>query len=204
MTVERCKDAWQHRPLDTESERREDATTAIEHRVRKLDRHVFRRDFIETIAAVGVIAFFSVVAWRPASSLTRAGAIFTGVAAVFIVLHFHRTRRETRPPGPDLPLNEFCRRARDRVDAQIRLLRSVLWWYILPLLIGVNLVVAGAASPTFAAVYAATTIAFGALLYWLNQRAAATLAGLRRELNGSVQSFERNGEAGPSHAGIRR
>jgi CubicO group peptidase (beta-lactamase class C family) len=55
---------------------------------------------------------------------------------------------------------------------QIRLLHSVWWWYLLPLLAGVNLVFAGCNSSVAANLgYAFAVLLLYIFLYWLNQRA---------------------------------
>ena len=42
-------------------------------------------------------------------------------------------------------MREFCRIELDRLDRQIQLLRSVLWWYIAPCILGVNIMFVGMA-----------------------------------------------------------
>ena len=53
--------------------------------------------------------------------------------SLFIIWKLHRTRMIQRPAPLDAPVQEFCRIELDRLDRQIQLLRSVLWWYIAPL-----------------------------------------------------------------------
>jgi hypothetical protein len=159
----------------------------LKRRVRRLERQVFWRDIRETVAAIIGVIIFGMFAWYTASP----------VAAIFIVAHLHRTRARVSAADPSLPLIAYCRSALDRVDAQIALLQSVLWWYILPILVGYNLVFAGQAGlAVISLVYAAATLAFGVFIYRLNQRAVnKTLLPLREQLEVSLRSVEANGES---------
>lgn len=198
MDIERLKTAWQKRsaaPGDLVSGGNLAAT--LEQRVRRLERQVFGRDIVETVAAMIVIIIFGRFAWYMASPVARAGATLTILWGIFVVVHLHRTRGRIRPPDPSLPMIAYCRRALDRVDAQIALLRSVLWWYILPPLISCNLGFAGLAGlGVRSLVYAASSVALGVFVYWLNQRAVKkTLLPLREELELCLRSVEANGES---------
>jgi hypothetical protein len=198
MDIERLKTAWQKRsaaPAHRVSGGNLAAT--LDRRVRRLERQVFWRDIRETVAAIIGVIIFGLFAWYTASPVARAGAALTVVAAIFIVAHLHRTRARVSAADPSLPVIAYCRGALDRVDAQIALLRSVLWWYILPILIGCNLVFAGQAGlGVISLVYAAVTLAFGVFVYRLNQRAVnKTLLPLREELALCLRSLEANGES---------
>ncbi|TVR61019.1 MAG: hypothetical protein EA422_13030 [Gemmatimonadales bacterium] len=78
---------------------------------------------------------------------------------------------------------------------QIRLLQSVLWWYVLPLLMGVILVFGGAMGPGLAtALYSVGLAVFGAGVYWLNQQAVRLeLLPRYRELDTLVRQFAEEG-----------
>jgi hypothetical protein len=197
MDIERLKTAWQkHSAATADWLSGSNLAATLDRRVRRLERQVFWRDIRETLAAMIGVIIFGLLAWYTASPVARTGAALTVVAAIFIVAHLHRTRARVSAPDPSLPLMAYCRRALDRVDGQIALLRSVLWWYILPLLIGCNLVFAGQAGlGVISLVYAALSLSFGVFVYRLNQRAVnKTLLPLREELEVCLRSVEANGE----------
>jgi hypothetical protein len=107
---------------------------------------IFRRDMIETGAAILVIYVFgSTLLDRAALArfeLPVAAALGLAVnilGAVFIVYHLHRTRRSTPAPRLVAPVREFLTDEIVRTEKQIGLLSSVAWWYLAPFYLGVNL-----------------------------------------------------------------
>ena len=82
----------------------------------------------------------------------------------------HRTRTIQRPASPDAPVREFCRIELGRLDRQIQLLRGVLWWYIAPCVVGVNVMFVGMAGFGAASVvYGLVTLLLAWGLYALNE-----------------------------------
>jgi hypothetical protein len=140
----------------------------------KFRRTIRWRDARELLAAALVVAVLAPTLWS-GPWLARAGAmlIVAGCGLIFWML--------LRARGPalrrDLPLAQVLRAEEARVGAQVRLLETVLWWYIAPLAIGALLVVAGDAGASwFTAGYALLVVAMSAGIYWLNRWA------LRRDL----------------------
>lgn len=112
---------------------------AVLRRDRQLDRRVRIRDFIELGTCVALAIAFVVVAFQVPTPWPWLGAalLTLGVGAVFVRERSRRPRAATAGR-----VRERLRAALDEVDHQIRLLRSVFWWYLLPLA-GVALLVVG-------------------------------------------------------------
>lgn len=108
--------------------------------------------------------------------------------------------RHRRPPEPGESLREGVERSLAEVDQQIRLLRSVLWWYLLPIALPIT---AFFVQVTFKdglegwwtvlellGPVACVVIVFG-WIYWLNQYAVRSdLVPRRRELEALLASLE--------------
>lgn len=96
-------------------------------------------------------------------------------------------------------MREFCGTELERIERQIQLLRSVLWWYIVPCMLGVNVMfvgLAGVGPATLA--YGVTTLLIGWGLYALNVRAVARdLVPARNELAGLLSQWEGSGMIEP-------
>jgi hypothetical protein len=179
--LDRFRSAWVSRlPVGSLERAPEDAMEEIVRNVRSLDRRRLRRDLREIViaaAAGGGGVFAAPLVWR-VEPWAAVAVFFEGAAvvAVAVWLAVALLRRRDRSAGESLA--EFCRDERRSLETQIRLMRSLPWWYLTPVLAGTNLFV-GATSKSPAAVLAIVsplTVLVVALAYWLSRRS------LRREL----------------------
>jgi hypothetical protein len=199
--LDRFRAAWGARPLTRPLEPgQEDAMREIVHSVRELDRRRLRRDLREiVIAAVaggsGVGA--AVFVWR-VEPWAGIAVLFEGALTVAIAvwLAVALLRRRDRSAGASL--SEFCRDERRSLETQIRLMRSLPWWYLAPILVGTNLFV-GATSERPASVLAIVfpiTVLVVAWTYWVSRRSLRReLLPRRAELDRCLAGLEENGGA---------
>ena len=175
-------------------EEREAVIARVCRRVERIGGTVFRRDLVETIAAVFVIIIFGRYLYvAPADHVvSKSGAAILVCWGLFIIYTMHRTRTIQKPASLDAPVREFCRIELGRLDRQIQLLRGVLWWYIGPCIVGVNVMFVGMAGFGAASlVYALVTLLLGWGLYALNMRAVANhLVPPRNELASLLAQLE--------------
>ena len=186
MTFDDLRSSWQETNGESLSaEQREEIVARVCRRVERLGASILRRDVIETVAAVAVIFFFSGFFLRSDIPVAKTGAAIVVASAVFIIYKLHRTRLVQKPTPLDASVRQFCKTEMERLDRQIRLGRSVLWWYIIPPLVGVNLLFSGVAGfGTAAEVYLIVTVLFGWGVYLLNQHAVSkSLVPARDELS---------------------
>lgn len=186
MNFDDLRTSW----ADTNAERasaaeRERLVVRVCRKTEQFRGRILRRDLLETLACVFVAWGFGREVIEPAISFfERLGAVVLVAAAVFIAIRINAARLYTPAAGIDAPVRDFCGREIDRLDGQIRLLRSVLCWYLGPLMLGVTLRSFGrhAWNPEFfveSAVFAAASL----LLWWLNRSVAGgKLTDLRNEL----------------------
>jgi hypothetical protein len=146
----------------------------IVERSRKLEAVVRRRDRLETAVALAIAPFFAAVVVLGTSAAGRLGALILALSCLFIPLRLAHARRLFRPAPRDLSLRAFLAAERERLLAQRRLLRSILWWYLLPLGIGVVLLFGSRSSALATGIYGVVVVALYAGIYRLNQRAVAT------------------------------
>ena len=166
--------------------------------VKERDRRRLRRDLREiVIAAVagGGGVFAGVLVWRvepwAGVAVFFEGALAVGVAVWLAVALL---RRRDRAAGESLA--EFCRDERRSLETQIRLMRSLPWWYLAPILVGTNLFVAATSeSPgaPLALVFPITVLVVGSA-YWLSRRSLRRdLLPLRAELDRCLAGLEEQG-----------
>lgn len=174
MTLDELDTEWRAaNEAAATSEQRERLIAATHRRVNRLWARIFRRDLRETIAAVFVALFFGryVIGTNLVVSMSAAWLVLW---ALKVIYKMHRARTIRMPAPPDAPVREFCRIELDRLSHQIRLLRSMLWWYIAPCMIGVNAFFIGHTGFGIASVvYGVATLLLGWWLYALNRRAVA-------------------------------
>lgn len=190
----KLEDEMQHLRMheETSDDRRSDAEILafVKTRSEEFDRSIRRRDRRELIAGAFVFAFFSIVLVS-ASWLTRAGAaiVLGGCISTYVMLR----RAKDAQPTAGLPLTEVLRSERAKVDAQIHLLRRILWWYVAPFAVGPVLVFVGIAGFGIAStVYTVLAMILGAVIHRMNQQAVRShLIPRRDELDRLLRQVER-------------
>lgn len=198
--LDRFRAAWGarlNRPLEAGQE---DAMREIVQSIRELDRRRLRRDLREiVIAAVaggsGVGA--AVLVWR-VEPWAGVAVFFEGAATVAIAvwLAVAFLRRRDRSAGTSL--TDFCRDERRSLERQIRLMRSLPWWYLAPILVGTNLSVfltTRRPAAVMAIVFPLTVIVVAAA-YWLNRRTLRNeMLPMRAELDRCLAGLGEDGGA---------
>lgn len=172
MTLDAYRDAWDetdpgHEALEEERllERVREESDAFEKKIR-------RRDLVETLAAVVVAAVFGYEAAIAETGLARIGALIVIGSSAFVVWWLRRARQAGPARSMDLPVADRLRSERERIESQIRLLESVLWWYAGPLAVGVALFVLGLQAGAVATAASLTfLVAVCGFVWWLNRRA---------------------------------
>jgi hypothetical protein len=197
MTFDDLVPAWQEQNDHSLSpEDREALVARVCRSVERVGGAVLRRDVLETIAAVVVIIYFGRYFYGAPTDyvVSKTGSGFLVCWALFIIYRLHRTRTVQRPTSLDAPVREFCRVELERLDRQIQLLGSVLWWYIAPAMIGANMMFMGMAGLGIASlVYGMATLLLSWGIYALNMRAANGLVPLRNELASLLSQLEDTG-----------
>ncbi|MCW5549657.1 MAG: hypothetical protein KIT44_11905 [Opitutaceae bacterium] len=139
MKWHELENLWQTQPAAPAAASWDEA--AFETQRRRFARGLARRDWLETAAGLFVAAMFSLpplLAGAAAWPAWIAVALVLGVTAVFV-----RERRRARraAPAPEAPLRLRLEAEIAELEHQRRLLRNVAWWYLLPLLLAIALLV---------------------------------------------------------------
>ena len=183
MELDSLKEAWLRQTVNVDSTRTidRDVAAAME-RGRAMTRRVRRRDWLETGACVLLFPFMVMTALDDDSSLVRADAIVTALACVLIPIRLRMARRAA--PDVGLPVLDTLRHEIEHLSAQERLLRTSLWWYFLPLLLGFVLMILGfPGSPVRKVAVLGVGVAVFGVLARVNWKAGyRSFATRRREL----------------------
>jgi len=146
----------------------------------KFQRRIRRRDRLEAIGGgVGLLLLSPVLVRGP--WLARGAVLLIALAVAVVVLRLARARR-LPAARPNAPVAEALRAESTRVAAQIRLLETVLWWYVLPLTVSpVLLTLSLSGFSRYTLGYALFAAAAGVGIYWLNQATVARQLRPRKE-----------------------
>ena len=180
---------WQTQPVRV-GVKGEDMREAILMRTAVFDRTIRWRNAGEYIAALVLLPALYFV-WMLPNTLVHLGCILIAAGTVWIVYYLRRHGSGPADPLPDQSLTSYRRALIAKYDRQIRLARTVKFWYLLPLYAGLMTTVAGLLqmasshrkSMLFIGVYAVAANAFFVFVWWLNEvRAVRRLEHLRSEL----------------------
>jgi len=135
MEWDRMRNAWQAR-----ADRPGEGRLPLPSDARWLRRTIRRRDLLETVVAVAMALIFTAMVWPLWSAGLVASALFSAwlaASCILIVLRLRRARALFPARDGDLSLSEFLARERRALEHQRRLLASVRWWYVGPIVFGV-------------------------------------------------------------------
>ena len=197
MEIDDLKTVWQQQPVDSlNGGEKHAAAYAARARLQKIRRTLLWRDTVETVAALLGILVFGRLLWVVRSGTARTGIALVIAGLILIITMLALARRGNRRRKPQVNVREFFLSESGRIDAQIRLLKSVPWWYLGPVLVGTNVLVVGVSGPGAPSlIFLAATVVLGALIYRLNLQAVrerllpvkAELARLLVDLSESEQ-----------------
>ena len=182
MTLDEYREIWQRQePGGDAGPLNEEALSEVKERSREYDRKLFWRDVREIGVAVLGAVFFGYVALTAGSPLMRIGAAVVVAAAAFIVWKLRRARRNGDAELAGRPVANRLRARIERVERQIRLLESVLWWYLAPLGIGVALMLVSDGWGLWTAGELLLLVIVYGYIWHLNQRAVRRCHRPRRQ-----------------------
>jgi hypothetical protein len=197
MNDDELKKLWQQQSLREPALSPTQVMSAMQSKTTQLRRTLWARDIGELAACVVVIIIFGIfyftLSHTPAS---RLGDLIVIGSSIFIAGKLIHARRSNPPAPPGATTVESLRADLNAVRVQSRLLGSVLWWYLLPVGIGVLVCTwgsfnGGIASLAFNMVYTIGVIALYSYIYRLNQRARAQqLLPLEAQLESLIHSAD--------------
>jgi hypothetical protein len=193
MNDDELKKLWQQQPL-REPPSAAQLISAAQKQTSELRRCLDARDIRELVVCAALVVVFGVFYFTVyRTPVSRLGALVIIGGLVFIACKIVYTRLRTPPARPGATTVEFLRAELKSVRAQSQLLGSILWWYLLPLAIGLFLCTWGDSSGGVGGKIGSTifVIALFAFIYWLNQRARAIeLLPMEAQLESLLHSSE--------------
>ncbi len=176
--LDALKDTW-HSQSGISAQRFEQIASTVRAGSDLLQTTIFRRDMLETCASVVVV-----VAFAPGLLYAKNWVAWSGFALEVIVgitIPFVLGWARKKPPTAvyEKSFRDFVNVEIDHLERQVRLLRMVTWWYLLPMYVGIVLILVGLTEPRrmvlfeliFVITYLALCTVFFVFVWWLNQSA---------------------------------
>ena len=193
MNDDDLKKLWRQQPLRAPALSPAQVISAMQNKTTQLRRTLLARDVRELLACVIVGVIFGIYFFINRAPIARLGALITVAGSIFIAWKILRARRTTPPAKPDATVVESLRAELHSVRTQSQLLRSVSWWYLLPLTVGTLVFVWGMPfnNLVFKVVFTLVTLALDVFVYRLNQRARSRqLLPVEAQLESLLRSAE--------------
>src|SRR5436190_11198790 len=200
MNDDELKKLWLQQPLRDPGPTPAQVRSAMQNKTTQLRRTLLARDVVELSACVFVGVIFSIYYFMNRAPIMRLGALITVAGSIFIACKILRARRTTPTAKPDATVVESLRAELHSVRTQSQLLRSVVWWYLLPLAVGTVVFVWGMpfnglgftfGSIVLKIVFTLFTLALDVFIYRLNQRAVSKqLLPVEAQLESLLRSAE--------------
>lgn len=186
MNDDALKKLWQEQNFPSPPALPDEAQiAAMKNRMTCFDKTISGRDYGEVAACIFIILFFGGdLLFRNNSALTQAGCFVLIASAIFIAGKLIGSKRRLPKAEPNAPVFNAMKVELQKVENQIGLLKSVAWWYLLPLFVGVMLHNFGARGSFHSKlIYFTGVLVVYVFIYWLNQCAVKkNLLPLKREL----------------------
>jgi hypothetical protein len=170
------------RPVDAQELLRE-----LERRSRGFERMIRRRDIREILGGLAVTVIYSWFALDAGTMLYRISDIWLAACGIWFVWYLRRDSKRSLQPVPDQTLAIYRRTLMERYDGQIRLAKSVKYWFLAPLWFGLLLQAIAALNDPggwfkFSMIMLISTAGNG-FVWWLNEGPGVRyLERKRREL----------------------
>jgi hypothetical protein len=136
MNDDELKKLWQEQPLRDPAPSPAQVISAMQKQTTQLRRTLLARDARELVACAFVAVVFGIYYFIFRAPIMRLGALITVAGSIFIGWKLLHARRTTPAAKPDATVLESLRAELHSVRTQSQLLRSVAWWYLLPLAVG--------------------------------------------------------------------
>jgi hypothetical protein len=137
MTEEEIKKYWRMSADHEEIHINQSALIMnLTNEIRDIDRKARGRDMLELAAAAVVAIFFSVRFYLTTSIQTKVGCGILVLGCIIIACKLLAAYNRRTGKQEDQSARTYLIHARKKVQNQIKLLSSVLYWYLLPLYLG--------------------------------------------------------------------
>lgn len=159
------------------------------------DKTIKQRNMREIWVAILVMPIFALTAWFAPNYISKAGALLVIPACIYII-HKLRGVRKMKKEDNSAPLHLYLLQYRNYISREMELLSTVLYWYILPLLLPLSIFIIGLKRYPSMLVL----LAVGCFAYYVNKREIKRyFIPLLKQIDTDIANIEESGkESGDS------
>ena len=186
------KQLWQHACVDQRVEiDPEKLIESLNKNITIMEKLINRRDAIEIGVSSLLILLFGWGIFTMPNTLAKIGAGIIVASCGLIIYRLVKARWIKIQENPAAEIRYHLQVSLQKVRQQKSLLNSVLWWYLLPLFIGVEcLSISSLSSFSEKVLYTALVVIVYGYIYYLNKRVVKNrLQPLENELTKMLEEF---------------
>jgi hypothetical protein len=170
MDDQKLKSNWKSGAINSIYIQRDELLTELQRDTISLEKKITFRDSTEIIVALLLIVLFGIIALLIPFMLSKIGSIVIILSCVFIILRFKNLKDKFSPITLTETHAVYLKKTRYYLTEQIKFLKSVAYWYIIPPISGILLFFAGFGINTFQFYkLSGITLAVGFGIYLLNR-----------------------------------
>ena len=145
---------------------------SIHHKSSYMENKIKQRDRSETSVAIFMILVFGGLFFVFPQVLAKIGAVIIILSCTLIIFRLIRARKVNEKQETSSEIKHHLLVSLQQVRQQINLLNTVLWWYLLPLFIGVLCVYYGLSKSLISrVVYTVIVMVMYGYIWYLNKEA---------------------------------
>lgn len=115
----------------------------LDEKLKNMESAIKRRDFLEIAVAVVLIPVFMLFIFFIPSIVSKIGAGFAILYFLLVIYKLRSVKKWKKPVDVTLPLREQLIQSKSYYEAEMNLLDTVLYWYLIPPFIALGLFWAG-------------------------------------------------------------
>lgn len=171
MPADELREIWTAEPGQERTDMNE-LLDQLKQRTHDFDRMIARCNLL-MYPISGFLALVNLwIGLRAEDPLARAPRFWLAAFFIWTIVFLWRYARASKKPAPEETLSAYRQALAEKYDRQIRLLRALKYWYILPLWLGMMLVSAAYLrhmGKVTGLLMAALFTAINAALWWFNE-----------------------------------
>ena len=119
----------------------------VNEKMNKLEKAIRKRDTVDLITSIVSIPLFGYMAYTVPFPITKIGIILAMIGFVWIIIKRRNHQKLKSPISPDMSFRDQLKSQKSRLRNEVRLLDTVLYWFLIPGFIPYTISILGLGDP---------------------------------------------------------